>query len=98
MKVERISYSLDEVFTELERVGTAQNRKVYACHGAPDNQFGVSFADLGRLTKEIKRDQALAEALWKTGVADARILATMIADPKALTRATAEAWLAETTY
>jgi len=39
----------------------------------------VSFADLGALAKGHKGDHDLALALWKSGNADARILATMIA-------------------
>ena len=72
---------IKDVMTELERAGTAQNRKVYGRHGAPEPLFGVSFAALGKLVRRIKRDHGLAEALWETGNSDARTLATMVADP-----------------
>jgi len=39
---------LNDVMTELEFLGTEQNRKIYRRHGAGDNQFGVSFANLPR--------------------------------------------------
>lgn len=83
----------DQLMHELERLGTAQNRKVYARHGAPANQFGVSFAHLTRLKKEIRQDQALADALWASGNADARILACMIADPASFDRRKLDAWV-----
>jgi hypothetical protein len=35
-----------DVMGQLERLGTAQARKTYARHGAGENMFGVSFADL----------------------------------------------------
>ncbi len=82
----------------LESMGTAQNRKVFARHGAGGNTFGVSFADLGRLQKQIKTDQALAAALWKTGNSDARSLATEIADPAAMRSQEMDAWVRQIDY
>ena len=71
-----------EIMKELEALGTAQNRKVYRRHGAGENLFGVSFANLGKLQKKIKIDHDLAEKLWASGNIDAQSLATMIIDPK----------------
>jgi 3-methyladenine DNA glycosylase AlkD len=86
---------LDEVMAALEAAGTEQNRKIYRRHGAGENQFGVSFANLNVLKKRIKTDHALAEALWQTGNADARHLATMIADPKAMSSSDLDRWIAD---
>lgn len=84
-----------DALAALEAAGTAQNRKVYARHGIGPAMFGVSYAALGGLRKKIKRDHALALALWASGNHDARILATMIADPAALDIATLEAWIGD---
>jgi 3-methyladenine DNA glycosylase AlkD len=84
-----------EVMEALEAAGTEQNRKVYRRHGAQDPMFGVSYAVLGTLKKRIRCDQALAEALWQTGNHDARILATMVADPATVAAATLDAWAAQ---
>ena len=81
-----------EAMKRLKAMGTAQNRKVYPRHGVNGELFGVSWADLGKLTKEIKADQPLAEALWATGNHDARILATMIAEPVTMKAATLDSW------
>lgn len=81
-----------QTMTSLEQAGTAQNRKVYARHGCKAPMFGVSFAHLGRLTKQIKTDHVLAEQLWKCGNHDARILAMMIADPSKVTVRQARSW------
>jgi 3-methyladenine DNA glycosylase AlkD len=78
---------------QLESMGTAQNRKVYARHGAGDHVFGVSFANLEKLRRSIKQDQQLAEGLWATGNLDAMNLATMIADPHAFTTKQIDEWL-----
>ena len=85
--------TLDAAMSALESMGTAQNRKTYARHGYPANSFGVSFADLKKLKKQIGKDHALAQALWKTGNGDARVFATMIADPAAATSKELDAWM-----
>lgn len=72
---------LSEVMQQLEARGTEQNRKVYPRHGVREPMFGVSYADLGAMAKQIRQDHSLALALWETGNHDARVLATMIADP-----------------
>ena len=82
----------DEVHARLEAMGTAQNRKVYGRHGVSGEMYGVSFADLGKLKRKIKTDQTLAEELWASGNHDARVLATMIADPAALESRQLDAW------
>ena len=84
--------TLAEVLRDLKAAGTAQNRKVYARHGVGKQMFGVSFANLGKLQKKIKTDHALAQKLWATGNHDARVLATMIADPAAMTDRLLESW------
>ena len=75
--------TLAEVLVELETLGTAQNRKTYARHGVTGEAFGVSYANLGKLRKKIKRDHELAQGLWDSGNHDARVLATLVAEPAA---------------
>ena len=70
-----------EVMAALKRKGSAQVRKIWRRHGAKEPMFGVKFADLYALRKRIGSDGALAEALWKTGNADARNLALLVAEP-----------------
>ncbi len=83
--------TLIETMQALESLGTEQNRKVYARHGAGRNQFGVSFANLSKLAKKLGTDQTLAGALMRTGNQDARVLATMIADAEAMSSRDLEA-------
>jgi 3-methyladenine DNA glycosylase AlkD len=71
-----------ELLRELESAGTAQNRKIYARHGVKRPTFGVSFANLHALAKRINLDHGLGRELWASGNYAARILATMIADPR----------------
>lgn len=88
----------EEVMKELKTLGTAQNRKVYKRHGAGENSFGVSYANLNKLKKKIKTDTALAKQLWSSGNIDARTLATMIADPKQIKKDLLDSWVKDIKY
>jgi len=81
-----------EAIQRLKSFGTAQNRKIYGRHGVGSNQYGVSYANQGKMKKEIKTDHRLARALWGTGNHDARVLATMIADPDAADNKLLQTW------
>ncbi|MEZ5354392.1 MAG: DNA alkylation repair protein [Bryobacteraceae bacterium] len=83
---------------ELELLGTAQNRKVYARHGAGPGTLGVSFANLGKLARRIKTNHDLARQLWDSGISDARSLALMIASPTDVTEADLDHWIAGVSY
>ncbi len=81
-----------DVMAQLEKAGSAATRKTYARHGVAGPMFGTSFAVLGKLAKTIKLDQPLADKLWSTGNHEARILATMIADPETISRKQLDGW------
>jgi len=76
----------------LQQAGTAQNRKVYIRHGAAEPLFGVSYAELNKLKKTIGTDHDLALELWSSGNHDARVLATLVADPARATARPLDAW------
>ena len=82
-----------EVMKKLKALGTEQNRKIYKRHGAGDKIFGVSFANLNNLKKQIKTDHDLAFKLWASGNTDAQNLATMIADPDKMNKSELDRWL-----
>ena len=90
--------TLAEVLQQLESVGTEQNRNIYRRHGAGDVQFGVSFGNLNKMAKAIKRDHSLALELWETGNADARSLATLVADPTVMTVKDLDSWVKDISY
>jgi len=80
------------VLSELKDAGTTQTRKIYSRHGVSENMFGVSFADYKKLAKQINTNHEQALELWNTGNHDARILATMIADPQTIDNKTLDLW------
>ena len=57
--------------------------------------FGIGLTQLRKLAKQIGRDHDLAMNLWKSDVYDARIIALLIDDPKAMTEEQAETQVEE---
>ena len=58
-----------------------------------DQRLGVSVPHIRKLAKEVGRDHKLALALWRTGIAEARIMAAMVGDPDKLTEEQMEDWV-----
>jgi 3-methyladenine DNA glycosylase AlkD len=77
----------------LERRGSQKNRDGMARYGIVAKKvFGVSMATMQSLAKELGRDHALSQALWKTGWHDARMLASLVGDPARVTPAQMDTW------
>jgi 3-methyladenine DNA glycosylase AlkD len=55
--------------------------------------LGVSMPNIRAIAKTIKRNHVLAIQLWDTQIHEARILATILADPKKMTEALVDAWI-----
>lgn len=82
-----------EVLAWLKKQGTAKNRAGMARYGLPStNTFGVSMATMQPFAKRIGRNHALAQALWKTGWYEARIMASFVGVPEQVTPALMDAW------
>lgn len=86
--------TVTNVLAELKSLGTAQNRKIYARHGATGGMFGVSYGNLNKIAKRIKKNTDLARELWASGNTDARTLATLITDPKLISGKELDQWAA----
>jgi len=86
----------NEILNRLRSLADPKGAEGAARYGirAP-NVWGVSAPNLRRLAKEIGRDHDLAAELWRTGVHDARILATLIDDPAQVTPEQMEQWAAD---
>jgi 3-methyladenine DNA glycosylase AlkD len=84
-----------EVLARLREAGSSRDREGMARFGiAVDSAFGVSVRQLREVAREIGRDHGLALDLYESGWHEARILATMIAEPGRMDRNLAEAWAA----
>jgi 3-methyladenine DNA glycosylase AlkD len=58
-----------------------------------DNAFGIPIPRLRKIAKEIGKDHALSEQLWSSGIHEAKIVASMIADPQMVTEQELERWV-----
>lgn len=74
-----------DVLATIEKLGKPERAAIHQRHGSGSNVCGVLTSDLAKIQKKIKVDHALAMELWKTGNAEARMLALQIADPAKLT-------------
>ncbi len=59
------------------------------------HSLGIRVPALRALAREIGKDHAMAQELWTTRIHEARLLATLVADPAQLTAAQMDAWTAE---
>ena len=58
-----------------------------------EGRLGVSVPEMRKLAKEIGKDHELALKLWKTGIAEGRIVAAMIDEPGKVTEEQMEDWV-----
>jgi 3-methyladenine DNA glycosylase AlkD len=78
---------------ELRAAGSEENREGMARFGIrAEGMLGVPIAVLRPLAKRVGRDHDLAQALWDSGLHEARILASMVDEPEKVTVRQMEAW------
>ena len=88
--------SKNEVIEELKSLGDKDSLEGMARFGIKFKEcYGVRIPALRKLAGKLKKDHKLAKELWLTGVHDALILATMIADPKLMTEELMEKWVVD---
>ena len=87
-----------DVLAELKQLGTAQTRKTWLNHGAPDTCLGVLIGDLKKIQKRVKKDHDLALALYDTGISEAMYLAGLIADDARMTKAELKRWVKQANW
>jgi len=84
----------NEIIQRLRSLSDPEAVKEMARFGInPENTYGVSIPNLRRIAKESGKDHALAQELWASGVHEAKILASMVDEPKAVTEEQLEAWV-----
>lgn len=85
-----------EVIDHLKQKADATYHAGMARFGiANEKALGVKIPEVRALAKLIKKDHVLAQQLWATGIHEARILASMIDDPKLVTPNQIDAWTSD---
>ena len=84
------------VLEQLKEKADAAYLKGMARFGIDSSQaLGVKLPEIRKLAKVIKKDHELALALWDTQIHEARLLASMIADPKQVTFELMDSWTSD---
>lgn len=88
--------SVDQVIATLKGHADAQAVQRMARFGIkPGQALGISLPTLRTLARTIGKDQALAVALWDSGIHEARILASMVAEPQLVSPQLMDRWANE---
>jgi 3-methyladenine DNA glycosylase AlkD len=88
--------SAREILKRLRAAGSAANVAGMARYGIrPAKAYGVATPIMRSIAKELGRNTELASVLWSTNVLEARIVATMIADPLQIQEEEVERWVRE---
>ncbi len=86
--------SVEEVLERLKSMARPDQLEGMAKYGmVVERRLGVSTPNLRRMAKELGQNHKLALELWKTGIAEARLVAAMTDDPEKLTEGQMEDWV-----
>jgi len=86
--------SVEAVLERLKSKAKPDQLEGMARYGmAVERRLGVSVPDMRKMAKELGKDHRLALELWKTGIAEARMVAAMIDDPARVTEEQMEDWV-----
>lgn len=86
--------SIEEVLRKLKSKAKPEQLEGMAKYGMKvEKRLGVAIPELRSIAKEIGKDHKLALNLWKTGIAEAMILAGMVDNPEEVTEIQMEDWV-----
>jgi len=86
---------LNDVLDHLLSIANPENVAGMARFGInPYRTLGIDIYTLRKIAKGIGTDHALALQLWESGIHEARILASYVADPQEMSAAQIEHWVA----
>jgi 3-methyladenine DNA glycosylase AlkD len=88
--------SKDEVLEMLYAQAQIERVEGMARYGmTSQGRLGVKMPEIRKIARQVGKDHRLALELWDTGLAEARILASMLAEPEQLTGVQMETWVVD---
>lgn len=88
--------SKDEVLEMLYAQAQIERVEGMARYGmTSQGRLGVKMPEIRKIARQVGKDHRLAIELWDTGLAEARILASMLAEPEQLTGVQMETWVVD---
>lgn len=86
--------SVEEVLEKLKARARSDQLEGMARYGmAVDRRLGVAVPDMRKIAKETGKDHRLALKLWRTGVPEAMMVASMVDIPEEVTEGQVEEWV-----
>lgn len=86
--------TVEDVINKLKSLARPDQLEGMARFGiAVENRLGVSVPDMRKVAKELGKDHQLALDLWKSGIAEVRMVASMIDEPDKVTEQQMEDWV-----
>src|SRR5579885_1885972 len=84
----------DQIMEALQQEASPQAVEGMARFGIRGTQvLGISIPVLRKIAKAVGKDHQLALQLWDSGLHEARILASMVAEPQRMSEQQIEAWV-----
>jgi len=84
----------EAILAELHGIARPDQLEGMARYGmTAEGRLGISIPHLRRIAKQAGKDHRLALDLWKSGIAEARILASMVDEPERVTAAQMDRWV-----
>ena len=94
MIASNLSDRTKEILTQLKSLGNPAAAEGMARYGInTEHAYGVSIPNLRKIARAIGKSRPLAEALWSSGIHEARILAGMVYPPAEITGRQMEEWV-----
>lgn len=86
--------TVSDVLNKLEAKANPKNVEGMAKFGmSVESRLGIAVPEMRKIAKEVGRDHRLALSLWKTGIAEAQIVAALIDDPAAVSSSQMDRWV-----
>ena len=91
-----MSLTAEEILVQLNSLANPENVAGMARYGInPQGTLGISIPILRQIAKQAGRDHSLAAHLWTSGVHEARILASLVDDPRLVTEPQMDSWVVD---
>jgi 3-methyladenine DNA glycosylase AlkD len=94
MIASNLSNRTKQILTHLKSLGNPTAAEGMARYGInTEHAYGVSIPNLRKIARKIGKNRPLAEALWSSGIHEARILAGKVYPPAEITGRQMEEWV-----
>jgi len=96
MTASDLTIQCNQILKQLKSLGNPVAAEGMARYGInTEHAYGVSIPNLRKIARKTGKDRPIAEALWSSGIHEARLLAGMVYPPAEITGRQMEEWVAD---